>query len=167
MYQVISENRKFQIELDKDSSSGRIEDKAFEADVRKINEREFHIIKDHKSYNVEIVSADYRNKVFHVKVNNTDYHFNAKDQYDMLLEKLGMDNLNNQKINELKAPMPGLVLDILVEPGQEIKEGEGLVVLEAMKMENVLKSPTDVTVKSIEIETGVSVEKNQLLINFE
>jgi biotin carboxyl carrier protein len=78
-----------------------------------------------------------------------------------------MENMNNQKVNEVKAPMPGLVLNILVEPGQEISKGDGLFVLEAMKMENIIKSPTDAIVKSIEVEKGIAVEKNQVLVKFE
>ena len=63
--------------------------------------------------------------------------------------------------------MPGLVLDIKVEVGQEVLEGEPLLVLEAMKMENVLKSPADVVVKSIDVKQQAAVEKNQVLITFE
>jgi len=55
----------------------------------------------------------------------------------------------------------------LVKAGDSIAKGDGLIVLEAMKMENVLKSPDDVIIKSIEVEIGKSVEKNQVLIEFE
>ena len=78
-----------------------------------------------------------------------------------------MDNLTNAVAKELKAPMPGLVLKIEVEVGQTIKEGDALVVLEAMKMENVLKSPADVVIKSIGVTEGNAVEKNEVLIEFE
>jgi biotin carboxyl carrier protein len=78
-----------------------------------------------------------------------------------------MDALATKKVNELKAPMPGLVLDVRVKVGDVIKKGEPLVVLEAMKMENVLKSIADVTIKKIAIEKGNAVEKNQVLIFFE
>ena len=62
--------------------------------------------------------------------------------------------------------MPGMVLNILVTEGQEVKKGDALIVLEAMKMENILKSPTDGVIKKIAINKGVAVEKNQLLIQF-
>ena len=58
-------------------------------------------------------------------------------------------------------------LDILVQPGQAIKKGEAMLVLEAMKMENSIKAPNDGTVKSVEAEKGQAVEKNQVLITFE
>jgi biotin carboxyl carrier protein len=83
-----------------------------------------------------------------------------------LLHSLGLDSLASKKVNDIKAPMPGMVLNILVTEGQEVKKGDGLIVLEAMKMENILKSPTDGVIKKIAITKGVAVEKNQLLIQF-
>jgi biotin carboxyl carrier protein len=60
--------------------------------------------------------------------------------------------------------MPGLVLKIFVNEGMEVAKGENLFVLEAMKMENIIKAPADVTVKTIKIKPGDKVEKNQVLI---
>jgi biotin carboxyl carrier protein len=66
----------------------------------------------------------------------------------------------------LRAPMPGLVVRVLVEPGQEIEAGSGLVVLEAMKMENELKAPAAGTVGAIRAQAGEPVEKGQVLVEF-
>jgi pyruvate carboxylase subunit B len=66
----------------------------------------------------------------------------------------------------LKAPMPGLVVRVLVEPGQEVAGGAGLVVLEAMKMENELKAPAAGTVSAIRAQPGAAVEKGQVLVEF-
>ena len=63
--------------------------------------------------------------------------------------------------------MPGLVLSIMVRVGDSVKKGQGLMVLEAMKMENIIKSPSDGIVKSIYIKKSDAVEKNQVLIKFE
>ena len=86
---------------------------------------------------------------------------------DQLLKKLGMDKALTKKANELKAPMPGLVLRILTEEGRAIKQGDSLLVLEAMKMENVLKSMGDGIIKQLKVKAGDKVEKNQLLIVME
>lgn len=67
----------------------------------------------------------------------------------------------------LKAPMPGLVVRVLVEPGQAVTPGQGLVVLEAMKMENELRSTTLGTVRAVAVATGQAVEKGQVLVEFE
>jgi biotin carboxyl carrier protein len=71
-----------------------------------------------------------------------------------------------KKINEIKAPMPGLVLRIPINEGDSVSKGEGLLVLEAMKMENIIKSPGDVVVSKILVKPGQAVEKNQLLVSF-
>ena len=105
-------------------------------------------------------------KVFFVKVNGDKYKFNVKDQFDELLQSLGMDNLASKKVSDLKAPMPGLVLEISVVVGQEVVKGDTLLILEAMKMENVIKSPTDGVIKSIAVSMGDTVEKNELILNF-
>jgi pyruvate carboxylase subunit B len=67
----------------------------------------------------------------------------------------------------LKAPMPGLVLRVEVTPGQKVAAGAGLVVLEAMKMENELKASAAALVRSIRVQAGEAVEKGQILIEFE
>ena len=88
------------------------------------------------------------------------------DQFDELLHQLGMDNLNTATISEIKAPMPGLVLRILASVGQEVQKGGNLLVLEAMKMENIIKAPADVIIKSVKVNPGDKVEKNQVMMIF-
>ena len=75
--------------------------------------------------------------------------------------------LSNQKESELKAPMPGKVLDIMVTAGGSVVKGDGVLVLEAMKMENVIKSPADGVIKRIAVVKNQAVEKNEVLIEFE
>jgi acetyl/propionyl-CoA carboxylase alpha subunit len=135
-------------------------------DLEVLSGGKMHIIKDYKSYNAEVIEADYTLKAFTIKVNNNLYNVELKDQFDELLKNLGMDTLAGNKVNEMKAPMPGLVVDVRVTEGQEIKKGDALLVLEAMKMENILKSPSDATVKKVNVSKGDKVEKNQVLIFF-
>lgn len=135
-------------------------------DIIKIKSGEYHLIQNNKSYKVDLITRDDAEKSFVISVNGKKYTVSLKDKYDELLEKLGLDNLKSAKVNELKAPMPGLVLDIRVSEGSEVKKGDAVVVLEAMKMENILKSPTDGVIKKINIKKGVAVEKNQILIQF-
>lgn len=146
--------------------TGNLNDMPFEADIIKVREDVYSIIKDGRSYEVELVKHMPEDKKLVVKVNNTSYTLDIKDKYDDLLHSLGLDNLATKKVNDIKAPMPGMVLNILVSEGQEVKKGDALIVLEAMKMENILKSPTDGVIKKIAINKGIAVEKNQLLIQF-
>lgn len=133
-------------------------------DLISITENKWHLLKNNKSYTLELVSQNLETKTMTILVNGNSYQVAIKDKLDLLLEKMGMGNLQQQKINEIKAPMPGLVLAINVKVGDAIQKKDALVVLEAMKMENVLKSPGEGIIESIEIKQGQAVEKGQILI---
>ena len=140
---------------------------AFDADVLKISDNEFHVIRNNRSYNILITELKRGEKKLTVKVNGTKYSAVVKDRLDDLLHSMGMDKASAHKVSEVKAPMPGLVLRVMVEGGQQIKKGDALVVLEAMKMENILKSPADAVVKKISVVKGDKVEKNQVMLVME
>lgn len=164
---VVAEDKKeFAIIFDKNSNSGLINDKKFELDIIKVKENVYHLIKNNQSYNLEVLSINKKEKLFFIKVNGIKYKFTVKDSYDELLHSLGMDNLVSNKVAELKAPMPGLVLGISINAGETVSKGDTLLILEAMKMENVIKSPTDGVIKSIAVKKGETVEKNQVILNF-
>ena len=153
--------------IEKSSEGILINGSSSDYDLIKESDTRYHLIKDNKSYNLEVLSTNTEKKEFLIKVNGSEYELKASDKYDELLSKMGISRGESAKVNELKAPMPGLVFDIKVEVGQEVAAGEPLLILEAMKMENVLKSPDDVIIKSIEIAKQDAVEKNQILIKFE
>jgi biotin carboxyl carrier protein len=135
-------------------------------DIVKISDERFHILLENKSYNVEVVSADIQTKTFSLKINGRKYDVALKDKFDLLLEKMGMNNSSASKINSIKAPMPGLIIDLKVKEGDHVKAGDPLLILEAMKMENVIKASGDSIVKTLKVKKGESVEKNQVLIEF-
>lgn len=169
MYTIkINGDKEFKTDISSTSTqlTGTLNNTEFKADIIKIREGVYHLLKDNLSYNLEVVKYIAEDKKLFVKINNTPYTLDIKDKYDELLHNLGLDNLASKKVNDIKAPMPGMVLNILVAEGQEVKKGDALIVLEAMKMENILKSPTDGTIKKIAINKGVAVEKNQILIQF-
>src|ERR1035437_4052004 len=158
MYKIKVED-KFHFNFEKTQHVWQLEGKDIAFDLIAINPTTFHVLKDNKSYNLEIVNHNIAEKSFQIKVNNTLYNLTVKDKYDELLHKLGLDKVMVSKVSNIKAPMPGLVLTILVEEGQEVKKGDTLIVLEAMKMENSLKSPTDGKVKKVCVKKGLAVEK--------
>jgi biotin carboxyl carrier protein len=150
----------------KELNSGTIDGAPFECDIIEVKKGSFHVIRDNRSFSVEVIKADPEEKSFTVSVNGNKYTLSVKDKYDDLLRSLGMDNLAGSKVNEIKAPMPGLVLDVRVSEGDQVNKGDAVLVLEAMKMENILKSPSDGVVKKVNVKKGTAVEKNQVLITF-
>lgn len=136
-------------------------------DALKVSESEYHIIENNSSFKAEIESADFNNKTYTVKINNNQYNVQLFNQLDNLIEDMGFSLGASKHVNSIKAPMPGLILEINVEGGQEVKENDALLILEAMKMENVITSPRDGFIKSISAQKGDAVEKNQLLIEFD
>lgn len=135
-------------------------------DVKELSATQQHIIYQHKSYNVELVEKEAGGKTVVVRVNGNLYRVVLEDQYSELLKKMGMENGTASKVLEIKAPMPGLVLSVMVVEGQELSKGDSLLVLEAMKMENIIKSPANGLVKQVLVKKGDKVEKNTILIQF-
>ncbi|MDW5288573.1 acetyl-CoA carboxylase biotin carboxyl carrier protein subunit [Formosa sp. PL04] len=127
----------------------------------------FHIIQNHISYTAEISKKDFQKKSYTVKINNTLYQVNIENDLDELIKKMGFEIGASKKIDAIKAPMPGLILDITVNVGDSIKIDDPLLILEAMKMENSIVSPRDGIIKSIAIKKGITVDKGDLLIEFE
>lgn len=144
----------------------RIDGQPFPMDLVKIRANHFSIICNGKSYRAEIVNADRGSKVFKIRINDSHYDVIVKDKSDLLLESMGMNNTRGSHINSIRAPMPGLIIDMKIKEGDEVRKNDPLIVLEAMKMENIIKSPGDGTVKTIHVKKGVSVEKNQILVEF-
>jgi len=159
-------NEKFNFEVNETQGTWIVNGAPVSLDTLEIKNNLLHILHQQTSYRVEIVTFSKEEKTASIKVNGHTYNIAIKDRFDDLLHQLGLDNLQSAKVAELKAPMPGLVLSILVKEGDEIKKGDNLLVLEAMKMENIIKSPADVTIKSIKIKPSDKVEKNQVLIQF-
>ncbi len=131
-------------------------------DIRPLDARRFHLIAGQRSYTVEVLEINKTEKSITLLMNGKTLRWGIQEPIDLLLKEMAA-----LQAEDLKAPMPGLVLDIKVSVGQEVKKGDALLILEAMKMENVLKAPADAKVKNICIEKGQGVEKNQVLIEFE
>jgi biotin carboxyl carrier protein len=165
MHQV-KVNGKFDYSMEQNGSGLLINNHKITADIKQLSPSLWHVIDQMRSYNVEVISFDKALKTAEIRINNNIYTLTAKDQFDVLLEKMGLSNLNGTKVSELKAPMPGLVLKVFVEEGASVQKGDNLFILEAMKMENIIKSPTDAIIKSVKIAPGDKVEKGQILLQF-
>lgn len=126
-----------------------------------------HLLEGTNSNKAELISFDLNTKTFLIRVNGKEIEATIKDEYDLLVDELGFTTEAVLVIKDINAPMPGLVLDILVSVGDTVEAGTQLIILEAMKMENVLKSQGEGVIKEIKINKGDAVEKGQLLIVLE
>ena len=168
MYNITINNNNYDVVPENgDSFNGTINGNDYAIEMAQKDATNWVVNKGGVEYRVQVASLDTDNKKAVLRINGRKYAVSLEDQFDQLLKDLGLENLAVKKVSEIKSPMPGLVLDIFVSPGDTIKKGDQVLVLEAMKMENILKSQTDAVVKSVEIETGIAVEKGQVLIKFE
>ncbi|QKJ28629.1 biotin attachment protein [Mucilaginibacter mali] len=165
MYRI-KVNDKFDFEAKRNKGALTVNGEQATADIQKLGKQGYHLLHNNASYNAEVVSFDAEGKTAEIKVNGNTYQVSAQDQFDLLLDQLGMSSKDSSKISEIKAPMPGLVLKIFVNDGDEVKKGDNLFILEAMKMENIIKAPADVTIKATKIKPGDKVEKGQVLMLF-
>ncbi len=136
-----------------------------EADIQKVADRQYHILHQGECYRVELLDFD-ANKKLTFKINGKIAEVRVKGRSDLILSKMGLSVSGLSKANEVKAPMPGLLIDIKVAEGDSVQAGDALLVLEAMKMENIIKSPCDGVIQSILSKKGDIVEKNKVLIKF-
>ncbi len=132
-----------------------------------VEDNKFHILHENTPYKAEILTADFHQKSYTVKVNNNTYTVVISNPLDILIKEMGFEVGLTKQVNFIKAPMPGLILEIGVVVGQEVKVNDNLIILGAMKMENSFLSPRDGIIKSISVNIGDAVDKGQLLIEFE
>jgi acetyl/propionyl-CoA carboxylase alpha subunit len=133
----------------------------------KLDDNRYSILFGKQSFVAELVDEDQENKKLTIRINGTDYVVSVLEPMDQVLEEMGINYGKYKKINEIRAPMPGLVLKILVTPGQLVKGGDPIVVLEAMKMENIFKASSDAVVKEIKVVEKRAVEKGEVLVTLE
>ncbi|MEL7021868.1 MAG: acetyl-CoA carboxylase biotin carboxyl carrier protein subunit [Bacteroidota bacterium] len=134
-------------------------------DVLDLGNNEYHLLDGQQAFKAHVLQQTGRK--FSIQINGNTYHVQLKDEYDQLVEQLGLSVVNEQVINDITAPMPGLVLSLEAAVGDTVEKGTPLLILEAMKMENVLKSPSAGTIKSIKVEQGAAVDKGTLLVVLE
>jgi len=164
-YQVTIGEKKFEIEVDGSNSEVLVNGRKTSIDHLRFKGGRFHsLLLDNKRFEFEL---DKNNGGFDVWHSSGQMYAEVVDEKTDRLRKLMGDTGDAAKLSVLKAPMPGLVLKIQVEPGQQVKKGEGLVIIEAMKMENELKAIGPGVVKEIKVKEGQAVEKNEVMVVFE
>ncbi|RTY68175.1 acetyl-CoA carboxylase biotin carboxyl carrier protein subunit [Flavobacterium sp. LS1P28] len=155
----VNVNDTFHFDLEKKSIS--------QLDAVRVETNKFHVLHSNTPYQAEIITSDFLQKSYTVKVNNNTYIVAISNPLDVLIKEMGFEVGLTKQVNFIKAPMPGLILEISVVVGQTVKENDNLIILGAMKMENSFLSPRDGVIKTISVMMGDAVDKGQLLIEFE
>lgn len=164
MYQATINNRSYKVLA---SEAGvEVDGELLIWDLAPISEGHYHVLFKNKSYRAEVLNIDAASKSVVLKVNGKLFTVNLKSKFDLLLEQMGINNAAASKLNYVKAPMPGLIIELKIKAGDIVKKGDVLLILEAMKMENILKSPGDGVVKEVKVRKGDNVEKGQVLVEF-
>ena len=125
----------------------------------------FSLVRNGRSHRVLLLKEDKETGTVRLRIGAHTYTVQLQDDRTRLMHTLGLDKAAT-KVKEIKAPMPGMVLNIIVKPGDVVKKNDPILVLEAMKMENMIKAPGDATVSAVHAEKGKAVEKGQLLVSF-
>ncbi|WP_258539121.1 acetyl-CoA carboxylase biotin carboxyl carrier protein subunit [Flagellimonas abyssi] len=149
----------FDFKLSKDTISS--------LDLIKTGENAYHLLQNGTSYHLKILHSDFNRGRYTLSVNGTEFETSIQTPLDELIQKMGFAVNAGKNIDSISAPMPGLILDILVEEGQEVNEEDQLLILEAMKMENIITSPRSGVIKTVSVSKGEAVDKKQLLIEFQ
>lgn len=136
-------------------------------DILQEKKSHYHLLVQDKSYHAKVISSDLNERTYDIEINGKKFNIKIQTPLDTLIEDMGLTIKSEKNIDELRAPMPGLIININVNEGDEVKENEPLIILEAMKMENVMLSPRNGKIKLISVEKGQTVDKNELLIEFE
>ncbi|EDM45180.1 pyruvate carboxylase [unidentified eubacterium SCB49] len=156
-YKITTDQQEFSVKTDELSA----------LDIHKISAEKFHVLKDNQAYKVALISENFLDKSLTLSVNGNLYDLKIDDAYDMMVSKMGLLEKTESKSTNIKAPMPGIIVDILVKPGDSIEDNTPLFILSAMKMENTILSDGKGVVKSIEVNINDAVDKGQLIIEME
>ncbi|HRQ30953.1 MAG TPA: hypothetical protein PLU49_12800 [Saprospiraceae bacterium] len=133
-------------------------------DILENQDGTYSLIQNGNSYNIEIIRKDYLNKKYVLRVNEKEIGLNLKNELDVQIEQMGYIDKVGISGGTLYSPMPGLVIKNNVRIGDEVEKGDALIVLEAMKMENIIKAPLKGVIKSVFVKEGDSVLKKQVLL---
>jgi len=140
-----------------------------DADNITLNDSEVNnqiILDNNKSKLVSVKGMDHELKRYQIQIDGRIYHVQISDEVDQQILTMNLKSKRSNQLKELRAPMPGLVRQVNVQVGDQVDAGDSLFILEAMKMENLLKSPVNGKVSDVFVKPGESVEKNQILLSF-
>ena len=159
-YHAIVKDNEYEVDFDK--AILEVNDTPEQASLEATGPGTYSLLLGGKSYGMHIHREVFGS--YTITINGAAIEVNIKNKRDLLLEQFGMSHSEDSQEKIIKAPMPGLVLDILIAEGQQVEKGQGILILEAMKMENELKAPASGVINKIHTEKGAAISKNDLLV---
>ncbi|WP_298371125.1 acetyl-CoA carboxylase biotin carboxyl carrier protein subunit [uncultured Lutibacter sp.] len=159
--------KSFKINVDESFEFNLKTSDADKLDLIKLSKKKLHIIHNNKSFNIHLNKSQFYKRKYVITINEHIYNVNISNQLDQLIKQLGLSSGSSKKINQIKAPMPGMILNVSAKEGDLVKEGDTLLILEAMKMENSILAPKDGIIKSVNIKNNETVEKGELMIEMD
>ena len=166
MYTLKIKDQIVEIELDEfDDSKFHLNGSPYQINYFYNNDL-FHIIFNNKSYVLKLISSNKDSNNYYVSINNKTFNVEISDAKNKFSKIIGLKLSDDNKKLDITSPMPGLVIDVLVNVNETVEKNQSLIILEAMKMENVIKSPVQAKIKSIMVKKGDNVNKNEVLISF-
>ena len=160
-------NGKHRFDIREEDGHWMIGEEAVAVDIVKNSQGIISILHKGRSYEAIIEKIDKASKEVCMVIDGQRYNVAISEPIDQLLHEMGLDTAVSKKAEPIKAPMPGMVLKVLVTAGQKLSKGDGILILEAMKMENLIKATGDATVKSIRVQERTAVGKGDVLIDLE
>ena len=142
-----------------------VEDKEYNQELYQLSGDTYLLKLDNKIYEISVVKLD--NDKFNISVDGKNYETIVRSLVQEKAVKLIELKTSAKNKLEVKAPMPGMVLKINKKAGDEVEEGESVLILEAMKMENDLRAHISGKIKYIYIKEGMTVEKGYILFAIE
>lgn len=164
-FEVDIDGKKVRLELDDKNTTARINGNEIRFSIVDDNLHRMLIRVGTKLYQCNNITVT--DSLVSFSLNGQFCKAKVKGEEQLLLEKLGFNNTKKDQKGIIMAPMPGKVLEIPVEVGDEVREGQSILILEAMKMENELKATVSGVVRTIHLKSGDNVEKNQILLEIE
>ncbi len=161
-YVTTIDNREFLVEVI-DERHVSVNGKTYEVDFESVSGQPvYSLIADGRSHEAYVRESEGE---WQVLLRGRLYPVKVEDEREKRLRAAAGGGVAETGEYHLKAPMPGLVVSIPVDEGQEVKKGQVLLILESMKMQNELKSPRDGIVNRIKVKAGESVEQKQALMS--
>jgi len=161
-YVTTIDNKGFEIEV-VDERHIRIGERLLEVDFESVSGQPvFSLILDGKSYESFVYQGE---EDWEVLIRGRQYQVKVEDEREKRLKAAAGGGAAEGGEFHLKAPMPGLVVAVLIDEGQDVKKGQVMLILESMKMQNELKAPRDGIMGRVRVKAGESVEQRQTLLS--